>query len=185
MLRGTGLSVSDPGVAEAVDPAGTELAEREAMFGRAVPAITPEAVAGVGLGEGAHRVIADDLGHDTRGGDCRAVRIGPGQALHLGTQRKVAVSKAAPGVRVQGGEGPGQGLAVSQANAVAIYPPGRVRYDGDGLGPAKQRAEDSLPEIGPQQFGVVDPGDLTSAKYDGRCHQRPRQRAAAGLIGPG
>ena len=60
MPLGICLSVSDPGVAETVDPAGTQFGECEPVLGRAVPAIASEPVAGVRLGEGAHRVVTED-----------------------------------------------------------------------------------------------------------------------------
>ena len=185
MPRAPGLSVSDPGVAETVDPAGTEFGECEPVLGRSVSTVAPEAIACVGCAEGAHRAVADDLGHDARGGHRRALCVGPGQTLDLGTEGKVAVCKATPGARFQGGEGPAQGLSVRKANAVTVDPPGGERHDGDGLGAAKQCAEDPLSLPGPQQFGVVDPGDLTFAEYDGRGDQRSCQRATASLIGPG
>ena len=97
MPLGICLSVSDPGVAETVDPAGTQFGECEPVLGRAVPAIASEPVAGVRLGEGAHRVVTKDFGHNTRSCDRRAPGVGPGQALHLGAERQVAVSKTAPG----------------------------------------------------------------------------------------
>jgi len=185
MRRGICPSVSHPGIAETVDPAGAQFREGEPMLGRSVPTIAPEAVAGVGLGEGAHRIVADDLGHDTRGGDRCTPGVGPGQALHLGAEIQVPVRKAAPGARLQGGERPGQGFAVRRADAVTVDPPGRVSHDGDGFGPAEQRAEDFLPQSWPEQFGVVDPGDLSVAEDHGRGHQRSCKRATAGLIGPG
>lgn len=52
------LSGSDPGVAETVDSAGTLFREGEPVLGRSVAAVAPKAVAGMGLGEGAHRVVA-------------------------------------------------------------------------------------------------------------------------------
>ena len=170
MLRGICPSVSHPGIAETMDPAGTESREGEPMFGRAVTAIASEAVAGVGLGEGAHRVVTYDLGHDARGRDRRAPGVGPGQTLHLRAEIQVPIREATPGAVFQGGESPGQGLAVRRAYTVTVDPPGWERYDGDGLGPAEQRAENSLPQLRPQQFGVVDPGDLTFAEDDGRGH---------------
>jgi hypothetical protein len=90
-------SASHPGVAEAVDPTRAEFREGEPVFGCSVPAISPETVAAVGLGEGAHRVVADDLGHDARGGDRRAPGVGPRQALNLRTERQVPVRKYASG----------------------------------------------------------------------------------------
>ena len=185
MPRAACLSVSDPGVTETVDPAGTEFGECEPVLGRSVSTVAPEAVACVGSGEGAHRVVADDLGYDARGGHRRALCVGPGQTLDLRTERKIAVCKATAGARLQGGEGPAQGLTVRKTNAVTVDPPGGERHDGDGLGAAKQRAEDPLSLVRPQQFGVVDPGDLTFAEDDGRGDQWSCQRAAASLIGPG
>ena len=185
MPRETGLSVSDPGVAKTVDPAGTEFEECEPVLGRSVSTVAPEAVACVGTGEGAHRVVADDLGDDARCGHRRALCVGPRQTLDLGTERKVAVSEATPGVRLQGGESPAQGLPVRKTNAVTVDPPGGERHDGDGFGTAKQRAEDPLSLVRPQQFGVVDPGDHTFAEDDGRGDQWSCQRTAASLIGPG
>ena len=184
MPRETCPSVSYPGVAETVDPAGTQFREGEPVLGRPVPAIAPETVTGVGLGEGAHRVVTEDLGNDARSGDRRAPGIGPGQALHLGTEIQVPIREAAPGTRLERGKGPAQGRAVSRADAVAVDPPGRVGHYGDGLGVVQQRAEDFLPQSGRKQFGVVDTGDLSVAEDDGRGHKRPCQRAAAGLIGP-
>ena len=155
------------------------------MFGRSVPAVAPEAVAGVSFGEGAHRVVADDLGHNARSSDRRAPGIGPGQALYVRTEIQVTVCESTPGARPQGGECPGQGFTVRQADAVTVDPPGRVSHYGDGLGPAEQCDEDFLPQSGPQQLGVVNPGDLSITEDDGSGHQRPCQRATAGLIGPG
>ena len=127
MPLGICLSVSDPGVAETVDPAGTQFGECEPVLGRAVPAIASEPVAGVRLGEGAHRVVTEDLA-TTLAAATAALRVGPGQALHLGAERQVAVSKTAPGPRLKRGESPAQGFAVSQADAVTVDPPGRVRH---------------------------------------------------------
>ena len=115
------------------------------MLGRPVPSVTSEPVACVGLGEGTHRVVAENLGHDTCGGDRRAPGVGPGQALHFGAEIQVPVRKAAPRSELQGGESPGQGLSVRQADAVTVDPPGRVGHYRDGLGPAEHRAEDFLP----------------------------------------
>jgi hypothetical protein len=95
------LSSSDPGVAETVDSAGTLFREGEPVLGRSVAAVAPKAIAGMGLGEGAHRVVAEDLGHNTRSGDRRAPSIGLGQALHLRAERQVAVRKTAPGSGLQ------------------------------------------------------------------------------------
>src|SRR5919107_742403 len=154
------------------------------MFRRAVPAIAPEAVAVVGLGEGAHRVVAEDLGHHARSSDRRAPGVGAGQALYFWAEVQIPVREAAPGAWPQGSESPAQGLAVRQPDPVTVDPPGRERHDGDGPRPTKQRTEDFLSDSGPQQFGVVDPGDLVVAEYYGRGHQRPGQRATPGLIGP-
>jgi hypothetical protein len=88
-------------------------------------------------------------------------------------------------VRLQGVESLAQSFAVCQADPVTVDPPGRVGYYGDSLGSAKQLPEDPLAEIGPQQFGVVDPGDLAFAQHDGRGHQRTCQRPTASLIGSG
>ena len=185
MALGLCRSGSYPSVAETMDPAGTEFGEGEPVLGGPVPAIAPETVTGVSLGEGAHRAVAKDLGHNTRGGDRRAPGIGPGKALHLGTEIQVAIRKAAPGARLQGSESPHQGFAIRLADAVTVDPPGWVGYYGDGLGPAEQRAEDLFAQRGPQQFGVVDPGDLSVAEDYGRGHQRSCQRATSGLISPG
>ena len=150
MHRGICSSVSHPSVAETVNAARTEFGEGEPVLGRPVPAIAPEAVAGVGLGEGAHRFVAQDLGHDTSSGDRSAPGVGPGQALHLGAEIQVPIREAAPGARLQGSECPAQGFAVRRADAVTVDPPGRVSHYGDGFDPAEQRAEDFLPQSGPQ-----------------------------------
>src|SRR5215211_2541120 len=168
-----------------MDPAWTEFGEGEPVLGRPVPSVASEPVADVGLAEGAHRVVAEDLGHNARSRDRRAPGVGPGQAFDFGAERQVAVSEATPRARLQGVESPDQGFAVCQADPVTVDPPGREGYYGDGFGPAQQRAEDLLPQRGPQQFGVVDPGDLGSTEDYGRGHQRSRQRPTSGLIGPG
>jgi hypothetical protein len=79
-----------------MDPAGTKFGE-----GEPVPSVTSEPVAVVGLGEGAHRVVAEDLGHNARSCYRSAPGVGPGQALHLRAELQVAVSKTAPGARPQ------------------------------------------------------------------------------------
>ncbi len=168
-----------------MDPAWTEFGEGEPVLGRPVPSVTSEPVAAVGLGKGAHRVVAEDLGHNARSGDSSAPGVGPGQALHLRAERQVAVREGAPGVRLQGVESPTQGFAVRHSDAVTIDPPGWVGYYRDSLGPAEQRAEDLLPHGGPQQFGVVDPGDLGVTEDYGRGHQRSGQSATASFIGTG
>ena len=66
-----------------------------------------------------------------------------------------------------------------------VDPPGRVGYYGYSLRPAEQRVEDLLPHRGPQQFGVVDPGDLGVTEDYGRGHQRSGQSATSSLIGTG
>ena len=101
MPRGIYSSVSDSGVAQTMNPAGTEFGEGEPVLGRPVPSVASEPVAVVGLGEGAHRVVAEDLGHNARSCNRSAPSVGPGQTLHLGTELQVAVSKSAPGARPQ------------------------------------------------------------------------------------
>ena len=155
-----------------MNPAGTEFGEGEPVLGRPVPSVASEPVAVVGLGEGAHRVVAENLGHNARSRNRSAPGIGPGQALDPGAERQVAVSKTAPGARLQCVESPAQGFAVRHADAVMVDPPGRVGYYGYSLGPAEQRVEDLLPHRGPKQFGIVDPGDLGIAKDYGRGYQR-------------
>src|SRR5215212_7491337 len=95
------FSGSNPGVAETMDPAGTLFGEGEPVLGRSVPAVASEPVAGVRLGEGAHRIVAEDLGHNARSCDRRAPGVGLGQALHLRAERQVAVRKTAPGLGLQ------------------------------------------------------------------------------------
>ena len=99
MPRGIYSSVSDSGIAETMNPAGTEFGEGEPVLGRPVPSVSPEPVPVVGLGEGAHRVVAEDLGHNARSCNGSAPSVGPGEALHLRAERQVAVSKTAPGAR--------------------------------------------------------------------------------------
>src|SRR5215208_6106501 len=109
----------------------------------------------------------------------------PVAAVGLGEGAHRAVREAAPGARLQRVESPTQGFAVRHSDAVTIDPPGWVGYYRDGLGPAEQRAEDFLPHRGPQQFGVVDPGDLGVTEDYGRGHQRSGQSATSRLIGTG
>src|SRR5215203_1462475 len=168
-----------------MNPAGTEFGEGEPVLGRPVPSVTSEPVAVVGLGEGAHRVVAEDLGHNARSCNRGAPGVGPGQALYLGAECQVAVREPTPGPRSQGVEGPAERFAVCRADPVAINPPGRVGYYGYSLGPAEQRVEDLLPHRGPQQFGVVDPRDLGVTKDYGRGHQRSCQRPTSSLISTG
>ena len=130
-------------------PAGTEFGEGEPVLGRSVAAVAPKAVAGMGLGEGAHRVVAEDLGHNARSCDRSAPGVCPGQALDLRAERQVAVRESTPGARLQGVESPAQGFAVCQADPVTVDPPGRVSYYGYGLGPAEQRSEYLLAQSGP------------------------------------
>src|SRR5918994_5532028 len=168
-----------------MNPAGTEFGEGEPVLGRPVPSVASEPVAVVGLGEGAHRVVAEDLGHNARSCNRSAPGVCPGQALYLSAERQVAVREATPGARLQGVQSPAQGFAVRHTDPVTVDPPGRVGYYGYGLCPAEQRAEDLLPHRGPQQFGVVDPEDLGVAKDYGSGHQRSCQRATSSLISPG
>src|SRR5215211_5225476 len=168
-----------------MDPAWTESGEGEPVLGRPVPSVTSEPVAAVDLGEGAHRVVAEDLGHNACSCDRSAPGVGLGQALHLRAERQVAVREAAPGARLQEVESPTQGFAVRHSDAVTIDPPGWVGYYRDSLGPAEQRAEDFLPHRGPQQFGVVDAGDLGVTEDYGRGHKRSGQSATSSLIGTG